>query len=110
MSAKYAYQAHDAVLGGFLFEGKVVMNAEVERQDEPSGVSMRFGGMKFIDEDKAFKAPKLTESSHCWIGDAKIELTRLFVMEGGTDEAGEWPMKSRVLKTGKFRSCIPVVD
>lgn len=110
--------------GGFYFAGSYVQSGTVTREfNHVLGDTLSFAGeksvpyqqflseaqlLKFWDDPtaiKKFRAPRPTQRNGCWSARAKIEVQILYVLTGGTDEAGSYPRKYRVLNLGKYRPC-----
>lgn len=110
--------------GGFYFAGSHVQSGTVTREfNEVFGDTLSFSAeksepyqqflsevqhLKFWDDPiaiKKFRAPRPTQRNSCWSARAKIEVRVLYILTGGTDEAGSYPRKYRVLRVGKYRQC-----
>ena len=118
---KYENEGWD---GSFYFTGRYVQHGTVTREDNElfgdvlsyqaqkrliySQFTSEADYLKFWDDPAAFKkfrAPRPTGKTRCWSAKAKIEVTALHVLGGRSDQSGSYPLKYRVLKLGKYRSC-----
>lgn len=110
--------------GGFYFAGSYVQSGTVTREfNDIFGDILSFAGqksfphqqflseaqlLKFWDDPtaiKKFRAPRPTQKNGCWSARAKIEVQVLYVLAGGADQAGSYPLRYRVLNLGKYRPC-----
>jgi len=124
LAACNARKVHGSWEGGFYFKGAFVQSGTVKREfNELFGDSLWFSSenetgyselasaihsLKFWDDPvaiKKFDAPAPTDKVMCWTTESKIEVKLLYVLAGGTDEAGSYPKKFRVISRGKYRPC-----
>lgn len=110
--------------GSFYFTGRYVELGTVTREDNEmvgdmlsyqaqkfstySPLASEATHLKFWDDPAAFKkfrAPRPTKKTPCWSAKVTIEVTALHLLGGGNDESGSYPLKYRVLRLGKYRSC-----
>gem|GEM_PF-4768887 len=65
------------------------------------------GGFKLYKEHSPseLRVPTSLRRAECWTADAMLEVSNIWLLVGGTDEAGAYPSKYKILGVGGHRPC-----
>ena len=109
--------------GTIYLRGEMTISGEVIVDEGPSGVfwfkpqwefshpktpfSIMMNSFKFLDENdsNAFKINEKLVRQGCSVAQATIRIIGFRVLIGGTDEAGTYPVGTKVINVGKYAPC-----
>lgn len=107
-------EEYGASRGSYYFKGNVIVTGLLIREDD---VIARFDLNSDVAIDrlkfdftspytiKRLRPPEPSTAKPCWKTKATLRIKTLVQLNGGTDEAGLWPMQYDVLSLGEYKKC-----